>query len=622
MCGITGFVDFSKKSTKKDIENMTCSLSHRGPDSSDHYFEETDLFSLGMGHQRLSIIDISQNGNQPMFFENLIIVYNGEIYNFKEIRTELIKYGYTFKTDSDTEVVIKSFHKWGYFCVNKFNGMFAFAIYNQYTKKLFLFRDRMGVKPLYYYYKNNIFLFGSELKTFHKIKNFTKKINIESLDMFFRFGYIMQPFTIFDNAFKLEAGYYIEFDLNSKKLTKNKYWDIYSLYKPDKNILDFSYYYRQLEEILISAFKYRTVSDVPLGVFLSGGIDSSLVASILARHSDSRLNTFTIAFEESEFNEGEYSKKIADHLGCKHKEFVCTQKDALSLLDKIPEYFDEPFGDSSSIPTMLLSKNTSAHVKVALSGDGGDELFFGYNKYFRILNLKKKLDYIPVFLNKSFIFSENNIKDNKLRRNYYLLKNSIKYRKNSSKLLEYRSSRFTCDELNKILIQSYKRAESNFDLYNRTIPFNLNMQLTDMSTYLIDDILVKTDRASMAYSLETREPMLDHRIIEFAVNLPDKYKYNSCGGKFILKEILKKYIPEDLFNRPKMGFGIPVSKWMRNDLKEKLDYYLSHENIKKSSILDFNEVDIIKKNFYSGNNTEFEKLWFILMFQTWHEKWG
>ena len=620
MCGICGFIDFNNNLNKQNLIAMTNTLSHRGPDNSDYFFDSSDSFSIGFGHRRLSIIDVSDKASQPMFFENNVIVYNGEIYNYKEIKKELEDCGYFFKSSSDTEVVLKSFHKWGKSCVNRFKGMFAFCIFNINNNKIYLFRDRFGVKPLYYYWNNGLFLFSSELKAFQKIPCFKKKLNINSIEMFLRFGYIMQPHTIFENTFKLKGGHCLKFNLLNKNLSKLQYWDIYTLLHKNKIYNNYNETLELLQKQIVSSFKYRTISDVPIGIFLSGGIDSSLVAAILSANSSQKIKTFTIGFSENNFDESKYAKKIANYIDSEHNEFLCSQKEALSLINKIPDYYDEPFGDSSAIPTMLLSKLTSEHVKVALSGDGGDELFFGYNKYFRILETQKYLKKIPAFLNKSLVFNENILKNTELRRKYFNIKSNIKYKNNATKLLEYRSSRFTDKELEEILNFKINRLYSDFDK-KYSLDFNKNLQITDINTYMIDDILVKTDRASMAYSLEVREPFLDPEIAEFGLNMPNEFKFDNYNGKLILKDILKKYIPEELFNRPKMGFGIPLAKWLRDELRETLDYYTSKEKI-DDKIFNFEIINKIKSDFYKGKNTEFEKLWFILMFQMWYEKWG
>ncbi|MCX6723491.1 MAG: asparagine synthase (glutamine-hydrolyzing), partial [Candidatus Staskawiczbacteria bacterium] len=397
MCGIIGIRDFRNKISPQILSKMTDILSYRGPDDSGIYIDEKN--NVGFGHRRLSILDLSSAGHQPMSDdnENIWVTFNGEIYNFKEIRKELENKGHRFKSNSDTEVIVKSYEEWGIEAVKKYRGMFAFAIWDKTKEKLFLVRDRAGVKPLYYYHKDNLFLFSSELKSFHQHPKFEKEINFDALALFLQFGYILAPHTIFQDAYKLNPGHYLEIDKNGS-LKEIKYWDITDYYlekpinKPEDEIE------KELEQILIESFNYRMVSDVPVGVFLSGGIDSSLVAALLQTNSKNSIKTFTIGFNEKEYNEAPYAKKIARHLKTDHNEIYCTSKDALEIIPKLSEIYDEPFGDSSSIPTYLVSKFARQQVKVALSADAGDELFCGYSRYELLNNYYKIIQKTPSFL--------------------------------------------------------------------------------------------------------------------------------------------------------------------------------------------------------------------------------
>jgi len=381
MCGISGFCDFKKKSSENILKNMTDALIHRGPDSSGYSFFEYETYQVGLGHRRLSILDLSSHGHQPMSFENLDIVFNGEIYNFKEIKKELLELGYSFYSNSDTEVILKSYYQWGIKAVDRFNGMFAITIYDKKENKLILIRDRVGVKPFYYYKKDSLILFSSELKSFHKYPNFEKIIDKNSLSLYLQFGYIPEPHSIFKNSYKLKAGHYIEIDLKSQKIEEIKYWDVVDFYNKPKIDISQEEAILKTEELLKSSFEYRMVSDVPVGVFLSGGYDSSLVVSILENGRNEKLNTFTIGFKEKGFDEAPYAKEVAKYLGTNHTEYYCTQKDALEIIPKLAEMYDEPFGDSSAIPTTLVSALARKSVTVSLSADGGDEIFAGYGKY-------------------------------------------------------------------------------------------------------------------------------------------------------------------------------------------------------------------------------------------------
>ena len=381
MCGIVGFIDFNKSSENLDIQNMTGSLFHRGPDDYGTKFVTTKSCCIGLGHRRLSILDLSDLGHQPMYFENLEIVYNGEVYNFKEIRSELSGFGYDFVSDSDTEVLLKSYHKWGSEFVSKLNGMFAIVIHDKEHQTLTLLRDRAGVKPLYYYYENGLFLFGSEIKAFHEHPKFIKKVNSGSVKEFLKYGYVPEPNSIFQNTYKLGAGQTLTFDLQTGDMKKEVYWRVSDIYKRPKLTCSEAEALEVLEKLMRDSFNYRMVSDVPVGIFLSGGYDSSIVTALIQAASENRVNTFTIGFDSKEHNEAHFAKEIADYLGTNHQELYCTQEEALSIIPRLSEIYDEPFGDPSAIPTVLVSEMAKKDVTVCLSADGGDEVFIGYNKY-------------------------------------------------------------------------------------------------------------------------------------------------------------------------------------------------------------------------------------------------
>jgi len=612
MCGVAGFIDFNKKSDYNTLKKMTDILFHRGPDDSGYSFYNLNNCNIGLGHRRLSILDLSYNGHQPMKFDYLEIVYNGEVYNFKEIREELIKYGYKFESNSDTEVILKAYHKWGIEAVKKFNGMFAFVIYDKRNEKIILIRDRLGVKPLYYYFYNNIFMFASELKSFHENTLFFKEIDKYSLSLFFQYGYIPEPWSIFKNSYKLEAGYYIEFDIKYKILKKVKYWDI----KYKKINLSENEILKRVEEYLIKSFNYRMIADVKVGVFLSGGIDSSIVSAILSQNY--KLNTYTIGFEEAEFNEATYAKKVAQYLGTNHTEYFCSSKEAQEIIPTLSYVYDEPFGDNSSISTILVSKLASKDVKVVLSADGGDEIFAGYDKYEFILKNFNKFYYFKYL---KYLFNVLPVEFFKSKYNYktrfYKLKNiSNSYNINNfNKIL---SQIFTLQEIYQILNISsdYK---TNFDLNIDFKDTLNNILFFDLKTYLVDDILVKVDRATMNAKIEGREPMLDYKLIEFMQNIPSKIKYKNQDKKYLLKKILYKYIPRELVDRKKMGFGVPIKKWLKNDLNFLVENYINEKKLNKD-IFNVDEVLELKKRFFLNKESE-KKIWLILIFQMWFERW-
>jgi len=630
MCGITGFCDFGKKSNKQVLENMTDVLHHRGPDDSGYSFYENKYANIGLGHRRLSILDLSNHGHQPMQFENLEIVYNGEVYNFQEIKEELKQYNYAFDSSSDTEVILKAYHKWGIKAVDKFNGMFAIAIYDRVNGKLILIRDRAGVKPFYYYKTDDIFMFSSELKSFHQNVSFKKEIDKDSLALYLQYGYIAQPHTIFQNTYKLKSGHYIEIDVKSKDIIEKKYWDVIEFYNKPKIDIGEDEAIDKVEELLKSSFEYRMVSDVPVGVFLSGGYDSSVVTAILQSNMKEKLNTFTIGFKEKGFDEAPYAKEVARYLGTNHTEYYCTAKDALNIVPKLCEIYDEPFGDSSAIPTTLVSSLAKKDVSVTLSADGGDEIFAGYGKYDHCLNYFNKFDKIPKSI-KALIRSGMNI----IKPQYIpILNNTYNFNTRYEKVknilqanniiesMKYISQHFTNSEINNLLKEPINILQTNFD--NKVNDYNdqINQMLAiDYQTYMSDDILTKVDRATMSVSLEGREPLLDHRIVELVAQMPSNLKYKNGDKKWLLKQITHKYLPKELMDRPKMGFGVPIQEWFKNDLKEYFMIYLNKERLDNEDLLNSNEVVRLRDEYLNGDSNNVQRLWFILMFEMWYEKW-
>lgn len=624
MCGIAGFCDFNKKSTKQSLEKMTDVLYHRGPDDSGYSFYENKNVNIGLGHRRLSILDLSKHGHQPMNYGKLEIVYNGEVYNFKEVRIELEKENYTFESDSDTEVILKAYHKWGIKAVDKFNGMFAITIYDKENEKLIFIRDRAGVKPFYYHFDDGLFMFASELKSFHEHKEFKKEIDLDSVATFLQLGYIPEPSSIFKNTYKLKAGHYLELDIKTKRLEEKKYWDVIDFYNMPKLDISEDEAILKTEELLKSAFNYRMVSDVPAGVFLSGGYDSSTVAAILQHNRKEKLKTFTIGFYEDKYNEAPYAKKVAQYLVTDHTEYYCTQKEALDIVPTLAEIYDEPFADQSAIPTILVSKIAKKDVSVSLSADGGDEIFGGYSKY--QMNLEKQSRIIAIVkkilgtknIDKTshYLQSKGYIKDsffeNKMAKLLY--EDSIEIQK----LNPYFCTPKLCERL--IKNYKYKRNTSNFDSIvdlNTKLNHFDKMFAVDYKTYMPDDILHKVDRATMSVSLEGREPLLDYRIVEFVSRLPVDMKIKNGDKKWLLKQITHKYLPKEIMERPKMGFGVPIEKWLKNELRPYLEEYFSssYENIFNST-----ELVRIKKLFYD-EKINYQIVWNLLMFQIWYKKW-
>ena len=639
MCGITGFIDFKRSTSIQELHKMTDVLHHRGPDGSGYELIEKENYVLGFGHRRLSIIDLTESGAQPMCFQEFWITFNGEVYNFSEIKLELESLGHKFKSTSDTEVVLQAYTRWGSKCVDKFIGMFAFVIYNSSEGKVFCCRDRAGVKPFYYYFKDGLFLFSSELKSFHEHPGFEKKLNLASVSAFMQYGNVPTPHCIFENCFKLKPGHYMEFrtqeELTNEQLqprNQKSYWNVYDAYNKPKLDLSFDEAKRETENILKNACDYRMVSDVPVGVFLSGGYDSASVTALLQKDRTNPLKTFTISVPDIGLDEAPFAKEIATYLGTDHTEINCSHKEAIDLIEDLPFYYDEPFADSSAIPTTLVSLAARKHVTVALSADAGDEVFAGYNRYDYIQRYGERLNKIPSFMRSSIVRAMEFIPSNAIPyfRNTYNFHNRYEKIKGvmaeptQEKIMMSLSEQFTDAQMRKManfeydkLYTAYASKELKAE-YSSPLSF---MMAVDYQTYLVDDILQKVDRASMTVSLEGREPYLDHRLIEWAAQLPNEYKYNNREKKYILKEILHNYIPKGMMDRPKMGFAIPIAKWLQSDLSHLVDHYINEDLICKQQLFDWAIVADIKKQFLSGKKEYDVKMWYFLTFQMWYEKW-
>lgn len=633
MCGITGFIDFNKASTEETLRKMTDTLNHRGPDGSGTVLLSGETAQIAFGHRRLAIIDLSEHGNQPMKYENLWICFNGEIYNYKEIKKELSILGHTFTSESDTEMILHAYAQWGKDCLKKFIGMFAFVICDFKDQTIFCARDRAGVKPFFYYFKDGLFLFASELKAFHQHPAFRKKLNMSAVAAFMQYGNVPTPHCIFENCFKLKPGHTLNLSLSDKKINTEQYWNVYDAYNQPKIEVDFNEAKILTEKILQSACEYRMVSDVPVGVFLSGGYDSACVTALLQKDRTEKIKTFTIAVPDIGLNEAPYAKEVAAHLGTDHTEIECTQKDAIDLISDLPYYYDEPFADSSAIPTTLVSKMARKEVTVALSADAGDEVFAGYNRYDYLLRYGKKMEKLPAFVRKTIAATMEKIPSERIPvlKNKYNFHNRYEKMKgilrnpSSQQIMLSLSQQYTDEQIPKIFIQenlnplatSYTSLELEKEYYT---PLSYMMAI-DYQTYLVDDILQKVDRATMTASLEGREPFLDHRVIEWAATLPDDYKYHNGEKKYILKEIVHNYIPKSMMDRPKMGFAIPIGSWMNTDLRDMVESFLQEDKIKSQGIFHWEYVEKLKRDFFNGKKEYDVKLWYLLMFQMWYARW-
>ena len=401
MCGISGFADLNKKTGREILEKMNRVLAHRGPDGEGYALFENAHAIVGLGHRRLSIIDLSEGGKQPKTFNTLHITFNGEIYNYQEIKKILEEKGHQFNSHSDTEVILHAYAEWGSEALQRFIGMYALVIYDEAKQRVFACRDRAGVKPFYYYLKDGLFLFGSELKALLQHPDFEKKINLDAAAAFMQFGYVPTPHCIFDHAHKLKPGYFLEFDLATGELQTQQYWNVYDAYNKPKLKISLPDAIDETEKLLTNAFQYRMVSDVPVGVFLSGGYDSTCVTALLQKNNTEKIKTFTIGVPDEGLNEAPFAKEIAAHLGTDHTEFYCTHKEAVEIVPELPYYYDEPFADSSAIPTTLVSRIAREKVIVALSADAGDEIFAGYNRYDYVIRYGKKIQSVPGFMRRS-----------------------------------------------------------------------------------------------------------------------------------------------------------------------------------------------------------------------------
>jgi asparagine synthase (glutamine-hydrolysing) len=634
MCGIAGYLNFNAPFADSVIRQMTDQLSHRGPDAAG-YFSETDKgYQLSFGHRRLSIIDLSEHANQPLISQDnkYVIVFNGEIYNYIEIKEELVSKGYSFFTQSDTEVIVQAYAEWGKACLDRFIGMFAFVIYDRSKNQIFVARDRVGVKPFFFSISNEGFVFASELKSLHAYPQFRKELNHGAIAQYFMHGYIPAPHTIFNSTYKLMQGHYLAYDIDKRTYITEAYWNVRNAYNSPLVSVPYAEAIAETEKVLTKAFQYRMVADVPVGVFLSGGYDSACLTALLQKDSTRKIKTFTIGFNEAAFNEAEDSKRIASHLGTDHHELYFTVTDALQWMTDLSFYYDEPFSDSSALPTMLLSKFARQHVTVALSADGGDEIFGGYDKYHWIERNLRKVGMIPAsirpflahLLNGNpvtyFPFIKNNaVLRRKIEKAIAMLRNSDLH---STYLLS--QVNFSERELNSLFKHPDTILTTFFDQDLSSItsndPYSYPMMM-DYQTYLVDDILQKVDRATMSSSLEGREPFLDQHIIEWAAVLPVEYKITSTSRKRILKDIVHRHIPKSMMDRPKRGFAIPIRQWLHKDLRSFVDAYFEPSYIKKQGIFNEKTIRSIYEGYYKSNSENDYRIWFILVFQMWYERW-
>ncbi len=655
MCGIAGIFNLNGKEVDIDlIVRMTRTLTHRGPDEEGYYlnkkknnsrlqhvsvplkFNDSSLADglphanrghVGFGHRRLSIIDLA-SGQQPLSNEDgtVWITFNGEIYNFQVLKKELESKGHVFKTNSDTETIVHAYEEWGVESVKRLRGMFAFGIWDERDQTLFLARDRVGKKPLYYAMDNNRFVFGSEMKSILESPGIERDLDLTALSDYFSLLYIPAPKTIFKSIRKLPAAHYAV--VSNKGLQVSSYWDL--PFYPDNEISE-SNIMEDLIGILDDATRMRMISEVPLGAFLSGGIDSSAIVALMAGASSDPVGTNSISFSEAGYNEVEYARKVAGLYKTDHNEFHVTPE-AIPIIEKLSWHYDEPFADSSSVPTYYVSKMAREKVTVSLSGDGGDENFAGYRRYYMDMRenlvrnlipgsfrqplfgllgkLYPKADYLPqIFRGKAFL---SNVARDPIGAYYF----SVSAVHDMDKFKFFNSETFN-------EIKGYQ----TFDLFKKTYDTApaqdhlSKIQYLDIKTYLCDDILTKVDRASMAVSLEVRCPILDHVFMEYAAKIPSRYKLKGLEGKHILKKALKKYLPDDILYRKKMGFGVPILEWMKTDLKE-FTRNLVIDGDASRAYLNIPHLQTIWREHQRGIRNWSTQLWIIMMFNLWHQKFS
>ena len=653
MCGIVGFLT-DKEFDSQTILGMTKELVHRGPDSEGIWFDNE--VGMALGHTRLAILDLSENGKQPMISPSgrYVISYNGEIYNHLKIRKEINKstsQNISWKGNSDTETILHSFDTWGVKkSLKNFTGQFAFGVWDRKKKKLLLVRDRFGEKPLYYGFIKDSFIFASELKAFNPIPGFSPSIDNTALNLYLKFNYVPSPYSIYNNIYKLMPGSILEISnpnidlsnidlplgtVNQADFKISTWWSIDHIKEQRDAVLEFEEAKNTIEDKLKESIELQSISDVPIGCFLSGGIDSSLIATLMQNNSSQPINTFTVGFEEEGYNEANYAREIAKKIGSNHNEISVTSREAQEVVPLLSSIYDEPFSDVSQIPSYLISKLAKKHVTVVLSGDAGDELFGGYNRYRFAPSLWSIIRLVPFTLRKLIFnimlmipIATINKGSSLFPKRFSLSLLGEKMHRNLHKLIDVKNE----TELY-IKLVSLWQEEDNVLVEDRKVnslpsfigrkaderTFEENMMFYDAKTYLTDDILVKVDRASMSNSLETRVPFLNHELYELSTKVDIDQKIKRNKGKIILMSIFKKYYPEIDLNRPKQGFSVPIGEWLRGPLQDWAQKLLDPVRLENEGFFNAAIIDQHWKEHLSGKKNWDHKLWNILIFQSWLE---
>ena len=655
MCGFIGcYLNNNVIIDDNNFYSILKTIAHRGPDNTGFKRYQINNKEILFGHQRLSIQDLNNSGNQPMESDNgrYSLIYNGEIYNNNDLRNQLNKdFHIKWYSNSDTETLLRLLENYEIdFVLNSINGMFAFSLFDRKLNRIIISRDRVGEKPLYITSNRNYLGFASDLNPLKKLPNFNKNISKEALQLFLKLNYIPTPYSIYENSFKLYPGTYLEIRLDNYFFKEHKNFEAFCnddsikyrewwSFKKNKtlkisNINDEQVNIKNIENLLSKSVKRQLLSDVPVGAFLSGGVDSSLIVSNMQKFQ--KTNTYTIGYDFADYDESAAAKKIANILGTNHHEHICTKNDLLDLITELPSAFSEPFADSSQIPTMLISKIASKDMKVMLGGDGGDELFGGYNRYLIANNFWKYLKFIPFILRNNsdkilkylpksiIIFLLNFLNTKKYSLNFDLrmidkVIKKIQFIKDENSY--YNSMISQCDFNDTIFNFKIDNLSIKSDYYldNDDNNFLDNMMYSDFKSYLHDDILCKIDRSSMYYSLETRSPFLDKDIIDYGLNLSSSQKIKNKTSKYLNKKILEKYLPNNLIYKPKKGFALPISRWMKKDLKSWVNDVLSKNQLQKHNLFNYNKINQIKNDHFNDKANNEYLLWSLIQFNQWYD---
>jgi asparagine synthase (glutamine-hydrolysing) len=643
MCGIAGFIGAASNKAGGDIgaiaEAMAASIAYRGPDDQGIWTDgETET---ALVHRRLSIIDLSAAGHQPMISANerYVISYNGEVYSFQPIAAELAARGHNFRGHSDTEAILESFAVNGIEAtLKRMIGMFAIALWDRRDRTLTLMRDRLGIKPLYWAKFGNTFMFGSELKALRAHPGWTPRIDQSAVAAFMRHNYIPAPRTIYEGVHKLEPGTVLTLPWRGEP-TISRFWDARSVARTgSRNLAEGSdeELIEQLESLLKDAVSRRMIADVPLGAFLSGGVDSSTVVALMQAAKSGTVKSFSIGFDIEGYNEAHHAAAVARHLQTDHTELTVTAKEALDVIPRLPDFYDEPFADSSQIPTYLVSAMTRKHVTVALSGDGGDELFAGYNRYQLTQRFWRSLSLMPQPLRKGAAAALTAVRPDRWTQLLSALPRRLRPPQAGDKVHKAASvlRLGSADAVYRRLVSHWEPseimpqvAEPHGILDDASVAKDFpdllsRMQFLDLVTYLPDDILTKVDRASMAVALEARVPLIDHRVVEFAWRLPDHVKVRNGTTKWILRQVLYRHVPPELIERPKMGFGIPLGEWLRGPLRDWAESLLGEQRLREGGLLDAGVVRRYWQDHLDGRRNWQYLLWDVLMLEAWRERWA